>query len=148
MTQKTNKEKSPSNQSLDDEEENDYRRIFKGKDSNDEQELDSSSSSSNSSPSRPKTRRGRKDNLNKTNEQGEILDKQQTNSEIWRPSSGRDKKEPVDPLIGLDDLNNQTARSNDQQNQNSAPSTTIDNPENQFKHWYSKKNSADDDDDD
>jgi len=43
---------------------------------------------------------------------------------------------PVDPLIGLDDLADQTARSNDQQNQNSFPATTIENAENRFKRMY------------
>jgi len=101
--------------------------MFKKTTSNNNDEL-------NSSSSRPKTRRGREDTFDKDNEQENTSNKDHRNSDIWRPSSEIDKTNPVDPLIGLDDVQNQTARSNEQINS--------DNTENQFKDWYPK----DDDD--
>jgi len=97
-----------------------YRKIFKQLDPDSELEL---GSPRHSPTPRPKTRRGPQDQ----NEQQATT-------------------QPVDPLIGLDRLAEQTARSNDQQNQNSLRSTTIDNAENQFKDWYQKKDDDDDED--
>jgi hypothetical protein len=93
----------------------------------------------NSSSSRPKTRRGREDTFDKDDEQQNPTNKGEITNDVWRPASELDKKDPVDPLIGLDDIQNQTARSNDQKNS----STTSNNTENQFKDWYPKDENED-----
>lgn len=107
------KEKSPSFQSMTDQEA-DYKKIFKRLDPDGELEIGSRSNTPTphspiheSSTLRPKTRRGRQEH-----------EEQQNSAPI------------VTPLIGLDELNNQTARSNDVQNQFSLPSTTTSNMEN------------------
>jgi hypothetical protein len=96
--------------------------MFKQNTSNNKDEL-------NSSSSRPKTRRGLDDTFHKDNEQGTI-----SHNDIWRPSSEVEEKDPVDPLIGLDDIQNQTARSNEQKNS----LTNSNNTDNVFKDWYPK----------
>lgn len=93
----------------------------------------------NSSSSRPKTRRGRDDTFDKGDEQRTPSVKGETSNEVWRPSSELDKKDPVDPLVGLDDIQNPSARSNDQKDS----SANSNNTETQFKDWYPK----DDEDD-
>ncbi len=93
----------------------------------------------NSSSSRPKTRRGRDDTFDIDNEQENPTNNDQANNNVWRPSSELDKKDPVDPLIGLDDIQDQTARSNDQKKS----STISNNTENQFKDWYPKDDNED-----
>ncbi|CAF5211287.1 unnamed protein product, partial [Rotaria magnacalcarata] len=119
-----------------DEDDNEYNRMFKQKSSNNQVESDSSLS-------RPKTRRGLQNNSKKDNEQDNTNDKSETKPEIWRPPSELDRKEPVDPLIGLDDLQDQTSRSNDQKTQSSLPSTNNTHTENQFKNWYHGDNDDD-----
>lgn len=89
-----------------------------------------------SSASRPKTRRGRDDNSEESNSKTGT----QTNTDVWRPSSGL-KKDSVDPLVGLEDLQNPTARSNEQK----SSSTPSDTTEGHFKKWY--RNDEDDEDD-
>jgi len=103
--------------------------MFKTKDSTNTRELDSSSS-------RPKTRRGRQDSLEKDNEQEDPSNKPKPNSDIWRPSSELDRKELVDPLVGLDDLQDQTTTSNDQTKRDSPQSTT----NNHIENWYPENN--------
>jgi hypothetical protein len=119
QTNGNNNQKSPSFQSMNDEEAH-YTKIFDQLDSEDELKL--GSPRSRRTP-RPKTRRGR----------------QNQNEE-------EHTTQPVDPLVGLDDLTNQTARSNEQQNQNSLQSTTTDHAENRFKRWYVNNDNDDDDD--
>ncbi|CAF4885454.1 unnamed protein product, partial [Rotaria sp. Silwood2] len=115
-TKNKNDEKSPSirsSRSLNDDEDeesgdnedNEYNRMFKKQNSNSEPELDSSAS-------RPKTRRGLQNTFGKDNEQDNADNESRKNTDIWRPSSELDKKEPVDPLIGLDDLQDQTSSIN------------------------------------
>jgi hypothetical protein len=130
----TTNEKAPATHSSDDED-NEYNKMFKKNNSEEKPELDSSSS-------RPKTRRGRQDTFD-VDEQGNASNKSQPDNDVWKPSSELNKKEPVDPLIGLDDLQDQTARSTDQKNPNSIPSSTTNDTEDQFKNWYPKN---DDDD--
>ena len=67
-----------------------------------------------SSLSRPKTRRGLNNNFQEDTKQEDTPNEQQPNVDIWRPSSALDTSEPVDPLVGLDDIQNQTSRSDDQ----------------------------------
>jgi hypothetical protein len=107
--------------------------MFKTKDSTNTRELDSSSS-------RPKTRRGRQDSLEKDSEQEDPSNKPQSNNDIWRPSSELGRKELVDPLVGLDDLQDETARSNDQTKQASPQSTTNNHTENPYENWYPENN--------
>ena len=90
-----------------DDEENEYNNIFRKKDTSNKNDVDASSS-------RPKTRRGLEDSLDKVNEQVAQSNKPPANNDVWRPSSALNGQEPVDPLIGLDDLQDQTARSNEQ----------------------------------
>lgn len=117
-----------SGQSLnDDSDENEDNTTAKNNISNNQNEGISSSS-------RPKTRRGRDATLNNNEQENSSSNKNQKNSEIWRPSSELDKKEPVDPLVGLDDLQNPSARSNEQKHS----SSNSNNTENQFKNWYPK----------
>ncbi len=103
QTNGTLKEKSPSFQSMNDNEA-DYRKIFRQLDPKNELEL---GSPPQSPTLRPKTRRGRQDQ-----------------------SDEHYTDQPVVPPIDLNDLANQTARSNDQQNPNTLPSTTTDHREN------------------
>ncbi|CAF3277422.1 unnamed protein product [Rotaria socialis] len=130
---------SPTNlndDSDEDEDDNEYNRMFKQKSSKNQAESDSS-------PSRPKTRRGLQNNSKKDNEQDNTNDTSEAKPEIWRSSSELDRKEPVDPLIGLDDLQDQTSRSNDPKTQSSLPSTNNTHTENQFKNWYHGDNDDD-----
>ncbi|CAF0845811.1 unnamed protein product [Adineta steineri] len=82
-----------------------FSPINSPEETNNEHELDSSS--------RPKTRRGRQDTFDKDNDHEDTLIKPQPNNDIWRPSSQLDTKELIDPLIGLDDLQDQTSTSKD-----------------------------------
>ncbi len=93
----------------------------------------------NTSSSRPKTRRGLDDTFNNDTKQENPPNKDQPNTEIWRPSSGLNKKDPVDPLIGLDDLQNQTARSTEGKDSSN-------NLEIPFKEWYPTQEDDEDDD--
>jgi hypothetical protein len=96
-----------------------YKTIFAQLDP--ENELDLGSPPRSPRP-RPKTRRGLQD-----------------------PIQPEHTHQPVEPLHGLDDLADQTARSNEQQNPGSLPSTTTENAKDHFKRWY--PNNDDDDDD-
>ncbi|CAF3632135.1 unnamed protein product [Rotaria sordida] len=143
-TKPKNDEKSPSihsSASSTDDEDNEYNRMFDKQNSNNKSELDSSLS-------RPKTRRGLQNTIENDNKQNNTSNELQTNTNIWRPSSELDRKEPVDPLIGLDDLQDQTSRSNDKKTQNSVPPTTDNHTESPFKNWYTRNTDDDDDDDD
>jgi hypothetical protein len=104
-TNSYNEQKSPSFQSMNDEDAH-YRKIFEKLDKDGKLKIGSRPPSSQSRHSR----------------------QDQNNQQYPTP--------PVDPLIGLDDLADQTARSNDQQNQNSFPSTTTENAKNRFKRAY------------
>lgn len=95
------------------------------------------SSENNTSALRPKTRRGRDDNAVESNPKANT----QNDTDIWRPESGL-KKNSIDPLEGLDDLQNPTARSTEQK----SSSTPSDTTEGHFKNWY-RKNDDDDEDD-
>ena len=86
--------------------------------------------------SRSKTRRGLDDTTNNDDKQESSTNKNQANTDVWRPSSSLNKKDPVDPLVGLDDLQSQTGRSNDERNPSADP----------FKDWYPK--TSDDENDD
>ncbi len=111
LTNGTLKQKSPSFQSMNDAEAH-YTTIFDQLDPYHELELHRSPPPlpPQSSTSRPKTGRGRQDQSDEHN-----------------------TKQAVEPLIGLDSLENQTARSNDQQNLSSLPSTTTDQTENRSR---------------
>ncbi|CAF3685342.1 unnamed protein product [Rotaria sp. Silwood1] len=119
-----------------DDEDNEYNRMFKKQNSNNESEFDTS-------PSRPKTRRGLQNTSEKDTKQNGASNDLQKNTDIWRPSSELDQKEPVDPLIGLDDLQDQTSRSNDQKNQNLSSLITNNHTENKSTNRHSS--TSDDD---
>jgi hypothetical protein len=108
------KGKSPSFQEMNDDEA-DYKKIFKKLDPDDRLSIGSPTTSP-----RPKTRRG-----------------------LQNQSEEENENKLIEPLKGLDQLANQSARSNDQHNPSSLPPTTTDNAENQFQRWYP----TDDDDD-
>ncbi|CAF3621989.1 unnamed protein product [Rotaria sp. Silwood1] len=111
-----NKERSSSFQSMNDNDAN-YRTIFKQLDPDNQLELGSSRNSS--SPS-------------STNRQDEIK---------------KNNKNPIiDPLVGLDNLTDQTPRSNDQLNHNSLPHTTIESGKHLFKPMYPPQSTDDEDD--
>ena len=101
QTKATTKYRSPSFQSMNEEEAH-YTRIFKKIDP--DNTLDLHLSPPPTPIPRPKTRHGLKDK--------------------------NDEHSPVAPLVGLDNLDNQTARSDDQLILNSLPSTTTDHTEN------------------
>lgn len=64
-----------------------------------------------------------------------------------RTRRGPEEQEPIVPPIRLDDLGDQTTRSNDQQNPSSLPSTITDTTENQSRRIRStNRNDADDED--
>ncbi|CAF5117347.1 unnamed protein product [Rotaria sp. Silwood1] len=81
--------------------------------------------------------------LKKDTKQNGASNDLQKNTNIWRPSSELDQKEPVDPLIGLDDLQDQTSRSNDQKNQNISSLITNNHTENKSTNRHSS--TSDDD---
>jgi hypothetical protein len=114
-----NKQKSPSFRSMNDNDAN-YKTIFEQLDPDDELKLGSPPHTPPPAP-RPKTRRGRQD-----------------------PIEQKETNQPVEPLDGLDNLADQTARSTDEHNPISLPSTTTDNREDQFKKWYPTNHEDDD----
>ncbi|CAF2546883.1 unnamed protein product [Rotaria sp. Silwood2] len=96
-----------------------YRKIFRGLDPGNELKLGSSSNSPSPPPTIYRTR------------QDQIKHENEINS--------------VDPLVGLDDLADQTPRSNDQLNHNSLPRTTNEYGENRFRSTRQTDNSDDED---
>lgn len=124
----------------DDDEDNEYNRMFKIKASNNQPELDGSSS-------RPKTRRGLQNQIPETSNQENTNNKLQPDTDIWRPSSELDTNEPVDRLVGLEDLNDQTSRSTDQKNQSPPQLPAANKPTTElFKTGTSRTTDSEDDD--
>lgn len=110
------KERSASFQSMNDDEAH-YRAIFRQLDPNNDLQLGSDPPSPTV---RPRTRRG-------------------------RDESNTEQQQPVVPPIRLDNLGDQTGRSNDQLNPSSLPSTITNTTENQSRRMFStNRNDADD----
>lgn len=117
------KQKSPSFQSMNDEEAH-YQTIFDQLDPKGQLKLGSRYQSPEVQPQSPEPRHQNSESRPKTRRGPHDQNNQQNSTQL------------VDPLIGLDDLHNQTARSNDQLTQNSLPSTTTNNEETPRKRWH------------
>ncbi|UJR29948.1 hypothetical protein I4U23_017495 [Adineta vaga] len=114
---KNEHERNPSFHSMKDDEAN-YKDIFRKLDP--ENTLDLGSPPRTPSP-RPKTRRGEADSIERD-----------------------DQNQPNLPRLRLDTLTNQSARSNDQDNQNSRSSIAKENPKSQYKQMYPTDTDNDD----